>query len=334
MRTQVPDGEQLIMRYGEIAGIDKPVSRIVQGTGFIATKEMEEMFQLMDAALEAGINTFDTAHFYGQGEVERIFGQWMKDRQNRDKIVLISKGAHANADRKRVTPFDIESDIHDSMARLQTGYFDIYMLHRDDPSLPVGSIVDKLYEYQQKGVIGVYGASNWTTARLQAANDYAAEHNLSPFLVSSPHYSLADRVNEPWEGCVTISGPSNASERAWYEANQMALFPWSSLAGGFFSGRFRRDNLDSFSEHFDKQVLLAYIDESNFRRLDRVKMLAAEKELSLMQIAVAFVLNQPLNVFALLGPRNSEEVVQNIAALDIELSKEECAWLDLQSDQR
>ncbi len=322
------------MLYGEIEGVDKPVSRIVQGTGFIATKETEDMFQLMDAALEAGINTFDTAHFYGQGEVERIFGRWIADRGVRDEIVLIAKGAHPNADRNRVTPFDIEADIHDSLARLQTDYFDIYMLHRDDPSVPVGPIVDKLHEYQQQGVIGVCGVSNWTTSRIQAANDYAAEHKLSPFMASSPHYSLADRVNEPWEGCVTISGPSRAAERAWYEANQMPLIPWSSLAGGFFSGRFRRDNLDSFSEHFDRQVLLAYIDEANFQRLDRVKILAAEKGVSLMQIAVAFVFGQPLNMFALLGPRNPDEVLQNIAALEIELSEEECAWLDLVSDTR
>ena len=322
------------MQYGEIAGIDKPVSRVVQGTGFLATRKIEDMFQLLDAAFEAGINTFDTAHFYGQGEVERIFGQWVTERRIRDEIVLISKGAHHNADRLRVTPFDIEADIHDSMARLQTDHFDIYMLHRDDPSVPVGIIVEKLHELQQTGIIGVYGGSNWTAARIQAANDYAAEHELSPFTVSSPHYSLADRVNEPWEGCVTISGPRHASERAWYEANQMPLFPWSSLAGGFFSGRFRRDNLDSFTEHFDRQVLLAYIDDANFERLDRVETLAAEKGVSLMQLAVAFVFNQPLNLFALLGPRNPDEVQQNIAALEIDLGPEECAWLDLQSDAR
>ncbi len=320
------------MQYGEIAGIKKPVSRIVQGTGFIATKDKDEMFRLMDATLKAGINTFDTAHVYGQGEVERIFGEWMKERGNRDEIVLIAKGAHHNDYRRRVTPFDIEADIHDSMARLQTDYFDIYMLHRDDTNESVGPIVEKLHEYQQKGIIGVYGGSNWTTARIQEANDYANKHNLSPFMVSSPHYSLADRVNEPWENCITISGHSRASERVWYEANQMPLFTWSSLAGGFFSGRFTRDNLDTFTEHFDRQVVLAYIDESNFERLDRVKTLATEKEMSFSQIAVAFVFNQPLNVFALLGSRTPDEILQNIAAMELELSPEESAWLDLQSD--
>ena len=154
------------MKYGEISGIKKHVSRIVQGTGFISTKDKDDMFQLMDSAFGAGINTFDTAHVYGQGEVERIFGQWMKDRQNRHEIILIAKGTHHNADRKRVTLFDIESDIHDSIARLQTDYFDIYMLHRDAPNVPVGAIVETLHNYQQKGNIGVYGGSNWTTARI------------------------------------------------------------------------------------------------------------------------------------------------------------------------
>lgn len=322
------------MQYGEIAGINKPVSRIVQGTGFIATKDIDDMFQLMDAAFEAGINTFDTAHVYGQGAVERIFGRWMKARQNRDEVVVIAKGAHHNEDRRRLTRFDIEADIHDSMARLQTDHFDIYMLHRDDPSVPIGEIVETLHEYQQNGIIDVYGGSNWTTARIQEANDYAAEHNLSPFMVSSPHYSLADRVNEPWQDCITISGPSRASERGWYQANQLALFPWSSLAGGFFSGRFTRDNLDTFTEHFDKQVLLAYIDEANFQRLDRTKILAAEKGMSFSQIAVAFVFAQPLNLFALLGSRQPDEIMQNIAAMELQLSPEECTWLDLKSDTR
>jgi aryl-alcohol dehydrogenase-like predicted oxidoreductase len=322
------------MKYGEIKGLDKPVSRIVQGTGFINTKDRKEMFQLLDAALDAGINTFDTAHFYGQGEVERIFGQWMHDRQNRDEIVLIAKGGHHNQDRSRVTPFDIESDIHDSMARLQTDYFDIYMLHRDDTSVPVDSIIEKLHQYQQKGIIGIYGGSNWTSQRIREANDFAGERSCSPFMVSSPHYSLADRVNEPWQDCITISGPSRESERAWYRESQLPVFTWSSLAGGFFSGRFNRDNLDTFTEHFDVQVLKAYIAESNFQRLDRVKALATEKGTSLTQIAVAFVFNQPMNLYALLGSRTLNELHHNIEALDIELSDEECVWLDLQSHSR
>ncbi|MEM9773056.1 MAG: aldo/keto reductase [Chloroflexota bacterium] len=323
------------MKYGEIEGINKPVSRIVQGTGFLATKELDDMFKLMDAALKAGINTFDTAHVYGQGEVERIFGQWMEERQNRDEIVLIAKGAHHNDYRRRVTPFDIDSDIHDSMARLKTDYFDIYMLHRDDPTVPVGAIVEKLHEYQQKEIIGVYGGSNWSTERIKEANAYAAEHGLSPFMVSSPHYSLAERVKEPWEGCLTISGHTHRAARDWYEANQMALFTWSTLAGGFFTGRFTPNNLDTFTEHFDRQVVLAYIDEGNFQRLDRVKTLAAEKGLSLNQIALAFVFSQLLNLFVLLGSRTTAEVLQNIATMEeIQLTPEECAWLDLLSDTR
>jgi len=322
------------MKYGEIAGVKKPVSRIVQGTGFIATKDKNEMFKLMDAAVDAGINTFDTAHVYGQGKVERIFGEWMKARKNRDDLIVIAKGAHHNDDRRRITPFDIEADIHDSMARLGTDYFDIYMLHRDDPSVPVGAIVEKLHEYQEKGIVGVYGGSNWTAGRIQEANDYASANNLSPFMVSSPHYSLADRVNEPWQDCITISGHSRASERDWYEANQLALFTWSSLAGGFFTGRFTPDNLDTFTEHFDRQVVLAYIDDSNFERLERVKTLADEKNMSYSQIAVSFVFNQPLNLYALLGSRVPDEISQNIAAMELELTPEESAWLDLKSDTR
>ncbi|MGB1288021.1 MAG: aldo/keto reductase, partial [Aggregatilineales bacterium] len=269
------------MQYGKIEGVNKPVSRIVQGTnGFISTNDPDSSFRLLDTALEMGITTFDTAHIYGNGDVERIFGQWMKARNNRDDVVLIAKGAHHNADRRRVTGFDIEADIHDSMIRLQTDYFDIYMLHRDDENAPVEPVVEKLHDYQQKGVIGVYGGSNWSVERIQAANDYAAANGFSAFVCSSPNYSLADQVKEPWDNCITISGHSNDNNRDGYADTQMALFTWSSLAGGFFSGRFTRDNLESFDNYFDKVVIDAYVSDENFQRLDRAKMLAAEKEMS------------------------------------------------------
>jgi aryl-alcohol dehydrogenase-like predicted oxidoreductase len=285
------------MKYANIEGVSKPVSRIVQGTTPINSKELDFSFKLLDDVFEQGVTTFDTAHVYGSGDNERTVGQWFNDRGVRDQIVLIAKGAHLNRDRKRVTPFDIEADIHDSLARFKTDYFDIYLLHRDDPEVPVGPIVEKLHEYHEKGIIGIYGGSNWTVERVKEANEYAEKHGLQPFKASSPNFSLADQIKEPWSGCISISGPGKAADRAWYQANQMPLFTWSSMAGGFFSGRFRRDNLDSFSDYNDKVVLDAYCYETNFERLDRAEQLAAEKGVSVAQIAVAYIFNQPLNIF-------------------------------------
>jgi aryl-alcohol dehydrogenase-like predicted oxidoreductase len=322
------------MRYGQIEGVSKPVSRIVQGTTVVSSNDLEGSFKLLDDVFALGVTTFDTAHVYGRGDNERTVGRWINERGVRDQVVIIAKGAHLSQDRNRVTPYDIEADIHDSLARFQTDYLDIYLLHRDDPSVPVGPIVEKLNEYHQKGIIGIYGGSNWTVERIKAANAYAAEHGLKPFAASSPNFSLADQVKEPWKDCVTISGPGRASERIWYQETQMPLFTWSSMAGGFFSGRFRRDNLDTFTEYNDRVVVDSYTSEANFQRLDRAEQLAAEKGVTLAQIAVAFVFNQPLNIYALIASRSAEELRQNIAAMELKLTPAEMDWLDLRSDSR
>ncbi|HLV35118.1 MAG TPA: aldo/keto reductase [Spirillospora sp.] len=322
------------MKYGQIEGVNKPVSRIVQGTTIISSSDLDGSFKLLDDVFELGVNTFDTAQSYGRGDNERTVGRWINERGVRDQVVIISKGAHLSQDRNRVTPFDIEADIHDSLARFKTDFLDIYLLHRDDPTVPVGPIVEKLNEYHEKGVIGIYGGSNWTVERIKEANAYAEAHGLKPFLASSPNFSLADQIKEPWKDCISISGPGKAAERAWYQANQMPLFTWSSMAGGFFSGRFRRDNLDTFTDYNDRVVVEAYCYEPNFQRLDRAEQLAAEKGVTVAQIAVAYIFNQPLNIYALIASRSAEELRQNITALDLKLTEAEMDWLDLRSDTR
>jgi aryl-alcohol dehydrogenase-like predicted oxidoreductase len=322
------------MQYGKLPGVDKPISRVVHGTIMANSKDEKKSFELLDAVFELGITTFDTAHVYGSGDNERTVGKWIRENRLRDKVVIVGKGAHHNADRKRVTPFDITADIHDSLARFQTDHIDIYILHRDDPSVPVGPIVEVLNEHHRAGKIGPFGGSNWTYQRIQEANAYAAAHGLVPFAASSPNFSLADMIHEPWPDCISISGPGHEADRAWYAQQNMALFTWSSLAGGFFSGRFRRDNLDTFEAYFDKVVVNSYISEDNFRRLDRAEELAKEKGMTLAQIAVAFVTSQPLNIFALLAPQTPEEARLNAEASEVKLSPAELAWLDLKSDSR
>ena len=306
----------------------------MQGTTIIGAADRDASLRLLDEVFERGVTTFDLANNYGGGDVERVFGHWLTTRGVRDKVVLLTKGAHHSQDRKRVTPYDIESDINDSLARCNTDFLDIYLLHRDDESQPVGPIVAKLNEYHEKGVIGIYGGSNWSIAHLQEANSWAAANDAQPFRASSPNFSLADQVKVPWEGCLSISGPGKRSERAWYAESQMPLFTWSSMAGGFFSGRFRPDNLDSFREYWDQIVIEAYSSEANFERLARAQILALEKSLTTAQIAVAFLFNQPLNLFTLIASRSGEELQQNVDALELTLSPAELAWLDLQSDTR
>lgn len=108
----------------------------------------------------------------------------------------------------------------------------------------------------------------------------------------------------------------------------MPLFTWSSLAGGFFSGRFTRDNLHSFEGYLDRLCVETYCHEENFERLDRARGLADEKGLSVPQIALAYVLDQPLELFALVGCNTGEQFRANVAAGEVRLTPEELAWLE------
>ncbi len=323
------------MQYGTVQGVDKPVARVVLGTMIINTRELERSFELLDAVYELSGNTLDTAHVYAGGDSERAIGRWLEARGLREEILLITKGAHPNGDRKRVTPFDITSDLYDSLARLRTDTIDIYLLHRDDPDVPVGPIVEVLNGHLAAGRVRAIGGSNWSHRRIQEANEYAEAHGLVPFTASSPNFGLAEQVQDPWgPGCVTLSGPGEVEARRWYERTQMPVFAYSSLARGFFSGRISRANFEEQKHLLDDACLRAYCHEQNFKRLDRVEILAREKGLSVPQIAMAYIMNQPLNVFALVGAANRDEFKANVEAASVTLTPEECAWLDLRRDSR
>ena len=317
------------MLYSKIPGIDKPVSRLVLGTMWINTKNPDTAFPVLDAFHAAGGNCLDTAHGYGRGDNERAVGQWINERGLRDEIVILGKGAHHSQDRKRVTPYDIQSDLHDSLARFKVDSIDLYVLHRDDPDKPVGPIVETLHAAKEAGQIDAYGGSNWSADRLREANEYAAANGLTPFVASSPQFSLAVQIEPPWRDCISVSGPAGETDRAWCRENGVTLFVWSSLAGGFFSGRFRRDNLDTFTEWYDQLAVKVYCQEENFQRHDRVQELAASKGLSVPQIALAYVFNQPDGIHALSGARNTEELSVNVEASEIKLNEEEIAYLEL-----
>ena len=317
------------MLFSKIPGIDKPVSRLVQGTMWMKSSELDSAFAALDAFLAAGGNCFDTAHIYGLGDNERTVGQWIHSRGVRDEIVILGKGAHHSQDRKRVTPFDIQSDIHDSLARFKIDHIDLYLLHRDDPSQPVGPVVETLHAAREAGQIHAYGGSNWSAARLKEANEYAAAHGLTPFVVSSPQFSLAVQQVSPWIDCESLSGPEGEQARAWCRQNGVTLFVWSSLAGGFFSGRFRRDNLDTLTQPYDQLAVKVYCFEENFRRMDRAQELAESKGVTVPHIALAYVYNQPEGIHALSGARTPDEVRVNVEATEIELTAEETAYLEL-----
>jgi aryl-alcohol dehydrogenase-like predicted oxidoreductase len=324
----------MAMKYGTVPGVDKKISRILQGTVMITPREQDRSFALLDEIFALGCQTFDTAQSYGGGECERALGEWMASRGVRNEIVILGKGAHHTQDRRRVTPYDITADLHDSLARLKTDKIDLYLLHRDDPAVPVGEVVDVLNAHHAAGKIGAFGGSNWSVKRIQEANAYARANGLIPFVASSPNLSLAVQSHSPWENCISISGPAAKLERDWYQMAKMPLFTWSTLAGGFFSSRFRRDNLSEFTTYAGKLCADVYGSEDNFERFNRAQILAGDRGATVPQIALAYVLSQPLDIYAIVGCNTGAEFADNLAALDINLSPSELVWLDLRSENR
>jgi len=324
------------MKYGEVPGVGKRISRLVQGTINVRPETSEETFPLLDRVFEMGCTTYDTARGYGGGTNEGAVGEWVNSRGIRDEVVIIGKGAHHNAERQRVTPEDITADIEKGLAEFEFDFIDLYILHRDDPNVPVGPIVECLNEHKEAGRINAFGGSNWSHERVAAANEYAAKHGLTPFVASSPNFSLADQIKEPWDNCVTIAGPKNRAARQWYAEHDVALFTWSSLAGGFFSGRFSRsaEGGGDPEEYFNKLVLDCYCNNENFTRLERAEELGREKGLNVPQMALAYVVSQPLDIYALICARRPEEFEENLKALETELTPAEIAWLELGSDER
>jgi aryl-alcohol dehydrogenase-like predicted oxidoreductase len=211
---------------------------------------------------------------------------------------------------------------------------DLWVMHRDDPSQPIGPIVEIMNEHLQAGRIHAYGGSNWTHRRIQEADDYAASRGLVGFAVSSPNFSLAERVRDPWGDSICIGGPQNEDARAWYQANRMPLVPWSSLAAGFFSGRYTRDILEGLPPDTDDHTVRWFYNEANTKRLDRCEELAKEKDCTVAQVALAYLLCGPLNVFPLVGCRSPKEMQADIAALDVKLTPADIAYLELNSDTR
>jgi predicted dehydrogenase/aryl-alcohol dehydrogenase-like predicted oxidoreductase len=300
------------MTYGTVAGLDKQVSRLVMGVDNQNT--LPHAATIFDDFVERGGTTFDTAYIYGGGRGEKLLGQWMRSRGNRDEVVVIGKGAHT----PHCDPESITRQLHESLERLQTDHVDLYLMHRDNEQIPVGEFVDVLDEHFRAGRIKAYGGSNWTTARFDEANAYAEANGKQPFTLLSNHLSLARAYDVPWQGCRHVSDDES---QAWLRERQVALFPWSSQARGFFTGRAKPEDTS------DEELVRCFYSEENFRRLDRARELAAAKGVEPTAIALAWLLHQPYPVFPLIGPRQISETRTSLPGLSVSLTDEEFAYL-------
>lgn len=323
------------MQYVDIPYVNKKVSRIFYGTAgndFMFGKNCND---LLDEIYATGVNTFDTARRYLMSE--KALGRWINERGLRDQVVISTKCCHPSIlGKKRVNEVEMRKDWEASSKALGTDYIDIYLLHRDDPDMPVGEIVEAFNALHAEGKIGAFGGSNWTYVRVQEANEYAYRHGLVPFSVSSPNYGLAEQVRDPWGGgCTTISGPQNESGRKWYAEQNMPIIAYSSLGRGLFSGRVRGDmDLKEVEKVLDGTAMKGYGYPQNMERLRRVEEIAAEKGFTVPQIAMAWIYQQPVNTFAVVSTHSGKRMQDNIDALHIDLTPEEVLYLDLKSDHK
>ena len=304
------------MKYGRIPGLEKTVSRVVMGVD--NQQDLSHASIMFDDFFARGGNAFDTAHIYGGGAYEKLLGRWLKNREVRDEVVIVGKGAHT----PNCNPAALTKQLHESLTRLDIAGVDVYMLHRDNPEVPVGEFVDVLNEHVRAGRMKVFGGSNWTLARVDEANTYAKAKGLQGFGVVSNNFSLARMVEPPWAGCVSASDPDS---RAWLARTRTPLLAWSSQARGFFIPE--RAHPD---KRGDAELVRCWYSEDNFQRLARVNELARKRNVLPINIALAYVLNQPFPTFALIGPRQLSETRTSLAALDVELSPDELRWLNLE----
>ncbi|MDD2971856.1 MAG: aldo/keto reductase [Lachnospiraceae bacterium] len=321
------------MEYRNIKGLELPVSRLIFGTASDPMLAGENVNTLLDAVVNMGITSFDTAREYG--ESEKSLGNWIRERNNRNQITVITKCCHPMPDgTKRVNRQGILEDVERSLAKLQTDYIDLYLFHRDDPEMDVEELVETMNELVKKGKIRAYGGSNWEVDRIKEADIYAKSHAFIPFAASSPNFGLAEQITDMWGGGgVSISGKDRAGDRVWYEESQMPVLSYSSLGRGFFSGKLQSGDIHRAEQILDSFAMKGYVCERNFERLKRAELLAGIKGCTVAQLSLAWVLHQKMNTFAIVSSTNPDRMRSNLTALRIEINEKESQWLDLQRDE-
>ena len=306
---------ELILRpaYGSFPDVPVLASRVFFGTANTPMLAGRDVSPLLDEMLAMGINAFDTAR--GYGEAERVLGDWMHARGNRDKLVVLSKCGDLKQGVVHLDRQVIEQELAESLRALRTDCIDVYLLHRDDPNTPIAEFIDCLNACRRAGKIRCFGVSNWSVSRIREANAYAEANGLEGFAVSSPHYGLAEQVADPWGGgCVTVSGEGGAADRAWYEETRMPVVAYSSLSRGFFSGRFRAGDYEAARQVLDPPAQRGYLCEGNMSRLARAERLAERDGCTVAQIAVRYLFSSGMDLFAVLSSSSASRMRQNIAA--------------------
>jgi len=308
------------MRYRKLGSSDLEVSEIALGAWltYAGGIEFDQTRACTDAAFEAGINFFDTANVYGRGAAETAWGEILAKRP-RESYVLATKvwGQMSDdpADRG-LSAAQIAKQIDASLARLQTDYVDLYQAHRFDPDVPIEETIEALQQVVADGKARYLGFSEWTAEQIEAAIDIAGP---DLFVSSQPQYSML------WQAPEAEVFPLSA-------ANGISQIVWSPLAQGLLTGKYRPGEAPPADSRAASDSMSAFMDrlltEENLAAVERLRPVAEEAGMSLVELALAWVLRREEVAAAIVGASRPEQVHANAAASGKELSADVVAAID------
>ncbi len=318
------------MEYRNLGRTGLKVSELCLGSmQFGWTADEKLTFRILDAAYTAGINFIDTADIYSNwvagnsgGVSETMIGRWIKNaRIPRDTLVLATKvrgrmGAGPNDEGLSRT--HIMKAVEDSLRRLNTDYIDLYQAHSFDADTPIQETLKTLDDLVRQGKVRYLGCSNFPAWRLTESLWAAKLHNLARFDSLQPHYNLVHRAEferELAEVC---------------QVYRLGVIPYSPLAGGFLTGKYRKDHP---ADSVRSKGASRYFNEQNWKLLEQMGELAgARGDLSVSQIALAWLLSNPVITSPIIGPRNLEQLEDNLGAAGVRLNEQEIHTLNALSN--
>lgn len=283
---------------------------------------------IIDRAIDEGINLLDTANVYARGGSEIAVGKALKRNGKRESVVLATK-VHGRMDEDDILAAGnnrrhIIQQCEASLKRLQTDYIDLYQIHRPNSSIPIDETLRALDDLIRAGKVRYIGASTFPAWRILESFWAAKELGLNRFVSEQPPYHLLDR---------SIERELIPMARSY----GMAILPWSPLARGFLSGKYKRGEPIPGDSRFGNDAgrgpaierrAQQHFSDRAYDLLDSVRTLAEEKGCSPSQIALAWVVSKPGVTSAIIGPRTMEHLRDNIGALDVELTAADHAQLD------
>lgn len=297
------------MTFGGEGGIWKHIGDLQQG----------DAERLIGRALDAGINFIDTADVYSAGLSEQITGQALKNlKVPRDKIVLATKvfgetGEFANA--RGASRYHIIDGVKASLRRLQLDHVDLYQIHGFDPATPIEETVRALDTLVQHGHVRYVGVSNWAAWQIVKALGIAERLGLARFETLQAYYTIAGRDLE--RELVPM-----------LQSEGLGLMVWSPLAGGLLSGKYGREQQGEAGSRRTSFDFPPVNRERAYDCIDAMREIAAAKQVSVAQIALAWLLHQRAVSAVIVGAKRVEQLDDNIAATNVSLSADELAKLD------